>query len=71
MGAAVLAWCGGARGGLRRALTDHIGQGIMEYAVLLGAIALIAALALYGADFDFTAMVTEIQDCISFDSNCG
>jgi hypothetical protein len=49
----------------------ELGQGIMEYAILLGAIALVAAVGLYAADFDFTDMRTEIQDCISFDDQCG
>jgi hypothetical protein len=47
------------------------GQGIMEYSILLGAIALIAALALYTADFDFGNMTGQIQDCINFDPDCG
>lgn len=57
---------------LLQPLRRDSGQGIMEYAILLGAIALIAAVALYASGgLDFTDMRNTIQDCISFSSSCG
>lgn len=65
------AWIHSASARLLQPLRKEGGQGIMEYSILLGAIALIAAVALYAANFDFSAMTGEIQDCISFSSSCG
>lgn len=64
----IFAWLAVARASLAR---SERGQGIMEYSILLGAIALVAAVGLYAADFDFSDMTGEIQDCISFDDQCG
>jgi hypothetical protein len=64
----LVAWLQVARATIAR---SERGQGIMEYSILLGAIALVAAVGLYAADFDFSAMTSEIQDCISFDDQCG
>jgi hypothetical protein len=68
---AMAVWVMTTRTRLIQAVREQAGQGIMEYSILLGAIALIAAVALYAADFDFGDMTAEIQDCISFDDTCG
>jgi hypothetical protein len=54
---------------LRRVRQDERGQGIMEYSILLGAIALIAAVALFATGgLSFANMRQSIQDCINFDA---
>jgi hypothetical protein len=55
---------------LSRVRRDDRGQGIMEYSILLGAIALIAAVALFATGgLSFANMRNSIQDCINFDAN--
>jgi hypothetical protein len=57
---------------IARLRSSERGQGIMEYSILLGAIALIAAIALFAAGgLNFTRMRTEIQACIDFANSCG
>jgi hypothetical protein len=54
---------------LRRVRQDERGQGIMEYSILLGAIALIAAVALFATGgLSFADMRDSIQGCINFDA---
>jgi hypothetical protein len=68
----VAIWAMGARTKAAAALRREGGQGIMEYAILLGGIALVAGLAFYAAGgFDFGDMTDEIQSCISFENDCG
>jgi hypothetical protein len=64
-------WLADVRSRISQTLIREGGQGIMEYSILLGAIAIIGAVALYAANFDFGTMTAEIQDCISFESTCG
>jgi hypothetical protein len=53
------------------ALRDDRAQGIMEYAILIGGIALIAGVALLGTGgLDFGDFIDRIQDCVSFDADC-
>jgi hypothetical protein len=67
---AVMAW-GAARGAALRSFGER-GQGIMEYSILVGGIALVAAALLLGTGaLNFTEFRNNIQDCISFNSNCG
>ena len=54
---------------LSRARRDDRGQGIMEYAILLGGIALVAGVALIALDFGSVGgFVDTIQNCIDFDT---
>jgi hypothetical protein len=59
-------WLADARAAVVRRISAQAGQGIMEYAILLGGIALVA-----GAVFNFDDFATEIEACVTFDSTCG
>jgi hypothetical protein len=63
--ATILAY--GALGRLR----PERGQGLTEYAILLGAIALVAGAAFLTFDFGFNEFRQDIRDCITFNANCG
>ena len=56
---------------LGRLRSDERGQGITEYAILLGAIALVAGAAFLSFDFGFNELKQDIKDCITFNANCG
>jgi hypothetical protein len=47
------------------------GQGLTEYAILLGAIALVAGAAFLSFDFGFNEFKQDIKDCITFNNQCG
>jgi hypothetical protein len=64
-------WLIDARARVTRAISGQAGQGIMEYAILLGGIALVAGAAFYAFNFDFDTMTDEIQSCINFENDCG
>lgn len=52
-------------------IKEERGQDILEYAVIVGAIALGAAAVLLFAPLDFSTFANKIQACISFDeTNC-
>jgi hypothetical protein len=62
------AWLFAARERALDALRNERGQGLMEYAILLGAIAITAGVALYVTNaFDFTDFANTIQGCLDFD----
>jgi Flp pilus assembly pilin Flp len=51
------------------ALKEERGQGILEYAVLVGAIVIVFAGAIYAFGFDLdTTFLQTIQDCFDFDN---
>jgi hypothetical protein len=64
----VLSWVVAIRDTFAR---SERGQGIMEYSILVGFIALIAAAAFIATPFSFTEFRTDIQDCINFSASCG
>ena len=50
------------------------GQGLMEYAILIGAIALVAGTFLVaggGDTFGFNTFVAEVRNCVTLAANCG
>jgi hypothetical protein len=54
---------------ITRIRTSERGQGIMEYAILLGGIALVAGVALLALDFGGVGgFVDTIQNCIDFNT---
>lgn len=63
----VLSWVVAIRSTIAR---SERGQGIMEYSILLGGIALVAALTLLvtGNGLDFAGFRDRIQACIDFDN---
>jgi Flp pilus assembly pilin Flp len=65
------AWAATLGSSLRSRMSSERGQGIMEYGVLLGAIALIAATALYvtGGTLSFSSFKSKIQACINLASS--
>lgn len=63
------AWAATLRSSLRAMVRDERGQGLMEYGILLGTIAVIAGFAFYAGGtsvFDFTTMRDAIKGCITF-----
>jgi hypothetical protein len=56
---------------LGRVFGRERGQGLTEYAILIGAIAFVAAFVFVGFDFGFDDLAAEIQNCITFDEDCG
>jgi hypothetical protein len=64
-------WLADARAAVVRRISAQAGQGIMEYAVLIGGIALVAGAVLIGFNWDFNNFANDIKDCISFSSACG
>jgi hypothetical protein len=65
-------WLADARAAVVRRISAQAGQGIMEYAILLGGIALVAGAALYAFDFNWNAGFAErIKECVNFDEDCG
>jgi hypothetical protein len=64
-------WLADARAAVVRRISAQAGQGIMEYAILLGGIALVAGAVFYAFDFNFDDFATEIEACVTFDSTCG
>jgi Flp pilus assembly pilin Flp len=68
----VMAWTTNVVGGFVTRLKEERGQDILEYAVLAGAIALIAGGALYliGPDI-FETFAEQIEYCVTFDEQCG
>lgn len=60
-------------------LREERGQDIMEYAVIAGAIALVAAFVLFSPLGGFGGTIgdavddfgTTIAECVAFDANCG
>jgi Flp pilus assembly pilin Flp len=67
----VAAWASSLRSSFVERLKEESGQDLMEYAVLAGAIAIVAGGALFAAGFNFTPFTTKVGACISFDTtNC-
>jgi hypothetical protein len=64
-------WLADARAAVVRRISAQAGQGIMEYAILLGGIALVAGFAFFAFDFSFDGFAQEIEDCITFSDSCG
>ena len=61
------AWASSLRNSLVERLREESGQDLLEYAVLTGAIALVAAAALLGTGWlSFTDFKASIQNCVSF-----
>jgi hypothetical protein len=65
------AWLTTLRTTIADAMKSEHGQGIVEYAILLGAVVLVAAGALYALDIDFAGFADEIDDCFEFGEDCG
>ena len=62
------AWASSLRSSFVQRLREESGQDLMEYAVLAGAIAIVAGGALFAAGFDFTTFTDKVSGCLSFDS---
>lgn len=61
-------WVAALRDAVTGRISEESGQGILEYAVLVGAIIFAAAAILWAAGgFDFTAFQEAIQGCLDFD----
>ena len=68
-----MAWASSLKSAIESIIADDRGQDLMEYAVLVGAIALVAgAVLLFGAPFtsDFNAFKTAVSGCINFNGDC-
>ncbi len=68
---AAAVWVTNVRGSISGRITSERGQGIMEYGILLGGIALlgaVAAVALGG--ISFSGFTTAMQDCLGFSDGC-
>jgi Flp pilus assembly pilin Flp len=50
-------------------IKEERGQDLLEYAVLAGAIAIVAGGALFAAGIDFTNFTDKIVDCINFNAD--
>ena len=67
----VMAWGSTLRTAFMTRLREENGQDVLEYAVLVGAIAIVAGAALYASPLSFGTFVNKIQACVSFDgANC-
>ena len=63
-----MAWAATIRESIIQRHREQRGQDMMEYAVLVGAIAVVAGAAFYLAGFDFKPFTDKVQACISFNS---
>jgi len=64
-----MAWAASLRSSIVQTLKSEGGQDLLEYAVLAGAIAIVAAAALFATDWlDFDNFKSQIQDCLNFNS---
>ncbi|HYM14895.1 MAG TPA: hypothetical protein VEZ14_05000 [Dehalococcoidia bacterium] len=68
-----MAWAASLKDAIKSQISSERGQDLFEYAVLGGAIAVVAAIALFavGNKLDFSVMRNRINDCITFDPACG
>jgi hypothetical protein len=70
-----MAWASSLKNAIASRVSEERGQDLIEYAVLVGGIGLVAAIALIGAGasgwLDFGSFKTKIQDCVSFSSGAG
>ena len=69
----VAAWASSLRSSIAERLKEESGQDIMEYAVLAGAIAIVAAGVLFAAGaggLGFNDFRDKIKDCMSFKAGC-
>ena len=66
------AWVNNTIGYAINKVKEERGQDILEYAVLAGAIALVAGFVLWGAtDGWFETFASKIEKCVTFDDTCG
>ena len=70
-----MAWVSSVKNAIAVRISEERGQDLVEYAVLVGGIGIVAAIALIGAGaagwLDFTDFKTKIQDCVKFNADCG
>ena len=66
------AWVTTLRSTITSRIADERGQDLIEYAVLVGAIGVVAfaAFAALPLGVSFTAMGTRISDCVTFNAAC-
>ena len=71
----IAVWAVSLRSTIMESLRSERGQGLVEYAVLIGAIGIVFAGALYFALPDFEdavdSFVLDIQDCFYMEEACG
>ena len=65
-----MAWASSLKDAIASHLKDEGGQDMIEYAVIVGAIA-VAAAAIFFAPIDFGAFRNKMTACINFESSCG
>ena len=70
-----MAWASSIKDAITTRIREERGQDLVEYAVLVGGIGIVAAIALIGAGaagwLDFTDFKVKIQDCVQFNADCG
>ena len=67
-----IAWVSSIKNAIAERLSEESGQDLLEYAVLVGAIAVVAGAAFFAAGFDFGTFTNKVQACISFNAtDCG
>ena len=68
-----VAWASSLRSSIAERLKDVTGQDLLEYAVLAGAIAIVAGGVLFGAGaagLGFNDFSDKIEDCMKFKAGC-
>lgn len=66
-----MAWVSSIKNAITSRISEESGQDLIEYAVLVGGIGIVAAVAFLTLPIDFGTMKTKIADCITFNGNCG
>jgi Flp pilus assembly pilin Flp len=66
-----MAWASSLKATLAQRISEERGQDLVEYGVLIGLIAVVAAAALLAfGGLDFETFRNKINDCITFDPGC-
>ena len=67
-----MAWASSLKSAIASRIGDEHGQDLLEYAILGGAIAMVAAVALYatGDWMNLNTFKSKIGDCLSFSNTC-
>lgn len=66
-----IAWVASIKNAITQRISEEGGQDLIEYAVLVGGIGIVAALAFLALPIDFSTMKNKISDCVSFKNSCG
>ncbi len=70
-----MAWASSLKNAVATRIHEERGQDLLEYAVLAGAVGIVAAIALIGAGaagwLNFASFKNKIANCVSFSNTCG